>query len=94
MPTTGKFGNEVKDKSTFRHRSSTGASTVEPITTAFVVPDCACSAKRTSPLPPGARSHWGQLVCGWPRSRRVRTGEAVRLLVRRFDAELTVVLAD
>jgi protein arginine N-methyltransferase 1 len=44
--------------------------------------------------PPGARSHWGQLVCGWPRTVVVRTGEAVRLRVRRIDADLLVVPAD
>jgi SAM-dependent methyltransferase len=44
--------------------------------------------------PPGARSHWGQLVCGWARTRRVRIGEAVRLTVRRHDAELVVSPAD
>jgi SAM-dependent methyltransferase len=44
--------------------------------------------------PPGARSHWGQLVCGWARTVRVRNGEAVRLRVRRIDAELVVAPAD
>ena len=44
--------------------------------------------------PPGAQSHWGQLVCAWTRTREVRIGEAVRLTVRRVDAELLVVPAD
>jgi hypothetical protein len=44
--------------------------------------------------PPGGRSHWGQLVCGWTHTREVRVGEAVRLKLRRIDAELLVTPAD
>lgn len=44
--------------------------------------------------PPGAGTHWGQLVCGWKRSVAVRPGSAVRLTVRRLGHEVVVVPTD
>ena len=44
--------------------------------------------------PPGAGTHWGQLVCGWKRSVRVRPGDAVRLTIERVGSELVVVPTD
>lgn len=40
--------------------------------------------------PPGAGTHWGQMVCGWTRPLRVRGGERVTLSVRRIGSEVVV----
>lgn len=39
---------------------------------------------------PGAGSHWGQMVCGWSRTLRVRAGETVALRVRVVTDSLLV----
>ena len=41
--------------------------------------------------PPGAGSHWGQMVCGWTRGLSVRRGQRVALTVRRMGSEILVV---
>lgn len=43
--------------------------------------------------PPGYGSHWGQMVCGWPRTVQVEVGQPVRLDVQRIGAELVVTPA-
>jgi SAM-dependent methyltransferase len=40
--------------------------------------------------PPGAGTHWGQMVCGWPRPVSVKRGRAVRLRVRTVGPHLVV----
>lgn len=40
--------------------------------------------------PPGAGTHWGQLVCGWRRAVTVKPGQPVRLVVERVGNELVV----
>ncbi|MEQ1501284.1 MAG: class I SAM-dependent methyltransferase [Myxococcota bacterium] len=40
--------------------------------------------------PPGAGTHWGQMVCGWTRPLKVKTGDRIRLVIRRIGAELVV----
>ncbi|MCB9686230.1 MAG: class I SAM-dependent methyltransferase [Alphaproteobacteria bacterium] len=40
--------------------------------------------------PPGAGSHWGQMVCGWSRGLDVRPNEAVRLRVKRIGSQVVV----
>ncbi|MEZ4239174.1 MAG: methyltransferase domain-containing protein [Myxococcota bacterium] len=44
---------------------------------------CGCRTRRGG-------SHWGQLVCGWRRGRRVRVGEQVALRVRLVGDQLLV----
>lgn len=44
--------------------------------------------------PPGAGTHWGQMVCGWPRPINVKAGDKVMLEVCRLGTELVVVPAD
>jgi SAM-dependent methyltransferase len=41
--------------------------------------------------PPGAGSHWGQMVCGWTRPLTVRRGQRVALRLRRVGSEILVV---
>jgi SAM-dependent methyltransferase len=40
--------------------------------------------------PPGAGTHWGQMVCGWTRPLPVRSGERVALQIRRIGSEIVV----
>jgi hypothetical protein len=40
--------------------------------------------------PPGAGTHWGQMVCGWTRALQVRGGEVIHLEVRRVGSEVVV----
>lgn len=40
--------------------------------------------------PPGAGSHWGQLICGWTRPLEVQAGQAVRLRLTRVGSEVVV----
>lgn len=43
--------------------------------------------------PPGAGTHWGQMICGWPRPLRVKRGRAVRLRVSTIGTNLLVMPA-
>ena len=43
---------------------------------------------------PGIGSHWGQMVCGWSRVRRVRAGEQVALRVRVVEQQVVVDAED
>ncbi len=40
--------------------------------------------------PPGAGTHWGQMVCGWSRPLKVRRGQSVRLHVSTAGTHLLV----
>jgi SAM-dependent methyltransferase len=40
--------------------------------------------------PPGAGTHWGQMVCGWPRPLPVKRGRAVRLSITTVGTNLLV----